>query len=109
MDFQEAYKQGCEALKAKNYARARELFREALKEKPDDVYTLNKLALIAKEEGQFDDVMELLEKSLMLKEHDLYTNYLLGNAYLEQGDVDRAIQTLEFTVSQNPNDKYALN
>ncbi|MDN5279776.1 MAG: Anaphase-promoting complex, cyclosome, subunit 3, partial [Clostridiales bacterium] len=86
MTFQEAYEKGNEALRLNNYDEAQKHFEEALRIKPNDVYTMNKLAMVLKEKGEFDQAMGLLDDSLKLKKEDLYTNYLLGNTYLEAGD-----------------------
>ena len=114
MDFQEAYSKGNEALKEKNLEEARKYLEIATKLKPNDVYAINKLAMVCKELGDFATAKSLLDNSIGIqrsegKQEDLYSNYLLGNTYLESGDVDKAIITLEHTVKNNPNDKYALN
>ena len=110
MDFQEAYAKGNEALKQKNFEEARNYFEEAIKIKPNDVYAINKLAMVRKELGDFEGAKALLlDGSVGVKNEDLYSNYLLGNTYLESGDVDKAIETLEYTVKRNPKDKYARN
>ncbi|MFZ5950939.1 MAG: tetratricopeptide repeat protein, partial [Candidatus Rifleibacteriota bacterium] len=41
MTFQEAYDKGNEALKHNQLADARKFFEEALKLKPNDIYTMN--------------------------------------------------------------------
>jgi len=109
MDFQEAYTKGSEALKENRLDEARTLLETALKLKPNDIYTMNKLAMVLKEQGDFTGAEALLAGCLEVKKEDLYTNYLLGNTYLEQGDVDKAIETLEKTVKMNPSDRYAVN
>ena len=54
MDFQEAYAKGSEALKENRLEDARNLLETALKLKPNDIYTMNKLAMVLKEQGQRD-------------------------------------------------------
>src|SRR5262249_23755579 len=65
-------------------------YHKALKDNPNDVYTLNNLAYLLITQGNFNEAMALLRRALTIDGSYALAHNNLGNALLQQGDVQGA-------------------
>ena len=81
---------------------AREAFEKELKVSPNDFESNVRLAVLLKEDGNYDRAHELLNRALLVRPNDPGALYQVGATYLAAGDLNRALPALEKVVKQYP-------
>ena len=83
--------------------RARAAFeKEGVAQNPNDFESNLRLAVLLKQDGDYDRARELLARALRVRPGDPAARYQVGSAYLAAGDLDHACATLEQVVKQAP-------
>ena len=81
---------------------ARAAFEKELAQNPNDFESNLRLAVLLKQDGEYDRVRELLARALRVRPGDPGALYQVGATDLAGGDMDRACATLEQVVKQSP-------
>lgn len=90
-----------------DFTRSQELYEQVLREKPDDVRSLNNCALsMALEGGKADEAIQLADKAVSLGKGVPPLLDTRGLAYLSGGDPERAIQDFKQAISVSPQPEY---
>ncbi|HXM44930.1 MAG TPA: tetratricopeptide repeat protein [Bryobacteraceae bacterium] len=77
-------------------------FEKELAQNPNDFDSNLRLAVLLKQDGEYDRARELLARALRVRPGDPGALYQVGATYLAAGDMDRACATLEEVVKQSP-------
>lgn len=87
---------GCVAIERKDYARARELIEQALKERPSNPYFHHNIAFIHGALGNFEDAEQHYRKAVELKPDyaEAYSNLAGSVKFTERGPVLEAVEGL---------------
>ncbi len=83
-------------------AAARTAFEKELAQNPNDFESNLRLAVLMKQDGDYDHARELLARALRVRPGDPGALYQVGATDLAAGDTDRACATLEKVVKQSP-------
>ncbi len=83
-------------------AAARQAFEKELARNPNDFESNLRLAVLLKQDGDYDRAHKLLARALQVRPGDPGALYQVGSTYLAAGDMDRACATLEQVVKQSP-------
>jgi tetratricopeptide (TPR) repeat protein len=73
-----------------------------LAQNPNDFESNIRLAVLLKQEGDYDRARELLARALRVRPDNPAALYQVGSTDLAAGDMDRACATLEKVVKQSP-------
>ncbi len=88
--------------------RSRELYEEILAKYPENVPTLNNLALLLAESGEFSRALQLAQKACQLMPEEGKTIDTLGWVYFLQGNFNEAGRYLERALKLQPDDPSVL-
>lgn len=80
--------------KSHDFAKAKNLYYEALKNDPQELSALYNLGIIAKEQGKQEDAEKFFKQVLSLKSNHYLGHIGLGEVYINQGKNDQAIKVL---------------
>jgi tetratricopeptide (TPR) repeat protein len=83
-------------------AAARAAFEKELAQNPNDFESNLRLAVLLKQEGDYDRARDLLARALRVRPGDPGALYQVGATDLAAGDMDGACATLEKVVKQSP-------
>ncbi|PQO45424.1 tetratricopeptide repeat protein [Blastopirellula marina] len=90
-----------------DFAQSQELYEQVLREKPNDVRSLNNCALsMSLEGGKADEAIRLANKAVSLGKGVPPLLDTRGLAYLSGGDTERAIQDFRQAISEAPRPEY---
>jgi len=81
---------------------ARDAFEEELSVNPNDFESNVRLAVLLKEDGNYERAYQLLNRALLVRPQDPGALYQVGATYLAAGDLNRALRALETVVKQYP-------
>jgi len=81
---------------------ARAAFEKELAQNPNDFESNLRLAVLLKQDGEYDRARELLARALRIRPGDDAALYQVGATDLAAGDMERACATLEKVVKQAP-------
>ena len=81
---------------------ARDAFEKELKVNPNDFESNVRLAVLSKEDGNYDRAHQLLSRALLVRPHDPGALYQVGATYLAAGDLNRALPALVKVVKEYP-------
>src|ERR1022692_1321616 len=81
---------------------ARAAFEKELAQNPNDFESNLRLAVLLKQDGDYNRARELLARALRVRPGDPGALYQVGATDLAAGDMDRACATLEKVVKQSP-------
>jgi len=81
---------------------AQKSFEKELQQNPNEFESNLRLAVLLKEEGEYERARELLARALRVRPGDLGALYQVGATDLAAGDMERACATLESVVKQAP-------
>lgn len=81
---------------------ARAAFEKELAQNPNDFESNLRLAVLLKQDGEYDRARELLARALRVRPGDDAALYQVGATELAAGDMQRACATLEKVVKQAP-------
>jgi len=81
---------------------ARDDFEKELKTNPNDFESNVRLAVLLKEDGNYDRAHELLNRALLVRPNDPGALYQVGATCLAGGDLNRALPALEKVVKAYP-------
>jgi len=81
---------------------ARAAFEKELEQNPNDFESNVKLAVLLKDDGDYDRAQQLLVRALRVRPGDLRALYQVGSVDLAAGNTDRACATLEQVIKQAP-------
>ena len=81
---------------------AREAFEKELSVNPNDFESNVRLAVLMKEDGNYERAHQLLNRALLVRPKDPGALYQVGATYLAAGDMNRALTALETVVKQYP-------
>lgn len=81
---------------------ARDAFEKELKSNPNDFESNVRLAVLLKQDGNYDRARELLNRALLVRPKDPGALYQVGATYLAAGDMNRAVSSLEALVKEYP-------
>ncbi|HEV2401265.1 MAG TPA: tetratricopeptide repeat protein [Candidatus Sulfotelmatobacter sp.] len=81
---------------------ARDAFEKELKSNPNDFESNVRLAVLLKQDGNYDRARELLNRALLVRPKDPGALYQVGATYLAAGDMNRALTSLEALVKEYP-------
>ena len=82
---------------------AREAFEKELSVNPNDFESNVRLAVLMKQDGNYERAHALLNRALLVRPKDPGALYQVGATYLAAGDMNRALPALESVVKQYPN------
>jgi tetratricopeptide (TPR) repeat protein len=82
---------------------AREAFEKELSVNPNDFESNVRLAVLMKQDGNYERAHQLLHRALLVRPKDPGALYQVGATYLAAGDMNRALPALEAVVKQYPN------
>lgn len=68
----------------------------------DDLVHFNRLGIILRGEGKWNEAVEVYEKALKIAKDDAAVHYNMGLAYWEGGERMRALQCFEHALEQDP-------
>ena len=99
--------QAAELQKARDFAGAEKLYRQALVDAPDDPEILKALAVVCQAEGKFAESIEIFQS--ILKRAPLYpgVNGLVGASYYALNDFEKTIDAMKKELAGNPKDPQA--
>ncbi|MBS1857871.1 MAG: tetratricopeptide repeat protein [Acidobacteria bacterium] len=86
---------GTVSYQTRNFARAEECFREALRQDPAAYEPLVNLGGVLLNLNKLDEALELNVHAVLVRPNDALANSQLGMAYFEAGNFDAAIKYLE--------------
>ena len=90
-----------------DFARSQELYEQVLREKPNDIRSLNNCALsMSLEGGKASEAIRLADKAVSLGKGVPPLLDTRGLAYLSGGDTERAIQDFKQAISEAPQPEY---
>jgi len=81
---------------------AREDFEKELAVNPNDFESNVRLAVLLKQDGQYERAHQLLDRALLVRPKDPGALYQVGATYLVAGDMNRALTSLQAVVKQYP-------
>jgi len=81
---------------------ARAAFEKELSTNPNDFESNVRLAVLLKQDGNYDRARELLNRALLVRPKDPGALYQVGATYLAAGDMNRALSSLETLVKEYP-------
>jgi tetratricopeptide (TPR) repeat protein len=81
---------------------ARDAFQRELAVNPNDFESNVRLAVLLKQEGNYERAHQLLDRALLVRPKDPGALYQVGATYLAAGDMNRALSALESLVKQYP-------
>lgn len=81
---------------------AREAFEKELAGNPNDFESNVRLAVLMKQDGNYEHAHQLLDRALLVRPKDPGALYQVGATYLAAGDMNRACSALEALVKQYP-------
>jgi tetratricopeptide (TPR) repeat protein len=81
---------------------AREAFEKELTHNPNDFESNVRLAVLLKQDGNYERAHELLNRALLVRPQDPGALYQVGVTYLAAGDINRACGVLESLVKEYP-------
>ncbi len=81
---------------------ARESFEKELRRNPNDFESNVRLAVLLKEDGNYERAQQLLKRALLVRPDDPGALYQVGATYLAAGDLNRALPALEKVVKEYP-------
>jgi tetratricopeptide (TPR) repeat protein len=81
---------------------ARDAFEKELAVNPNDFESNVRLAVLLKQDGNYERAHQLLDRSLLVRPKDPGALYQVGATYLAAGDMNRALSALEALVKQYP-------
>ncbi len=81
---------------------ARASFEKELALNPNDFEANVRLAVLLKQDGEYDHSQQLLGRALLVRPGDPGALYQVGATYLAAGDLNRACATLEQVLKQSP-------
>jgi tetratricopeptide (TPR) repeat protein len=81
---------------------ARDDFEKELSVNPNDFESNVRLAVLLKEDGNYDRAHQLLNRALLVRPQDPGALYQVGATYLAAGDLNRALPALEKVVKEYP-------
>ena len=81
---------------------AREAFEKEVSGNPNDFESNVRLAVLLKQEGNYERALALLNRALLVRPQDPGALYQVGATYLASGDTNHACSSLESVVKQYP-------
>ena len=81
---------------------ARDAFEKELAINPNDFESNVRLAVLLKQDGNYEHAHQLLDRALLVRPKDPGALYQVGATYLAAGDLNRALSSLEALVKQYP-------
>jgi len=81
---------------------ARDAFEKELRVNPNDFESNVRMAVLLKEDGNYDRAQGLLHRALLVRPQDPGALYQVGATYLAAGDMNRACSALQAVVRQYP-------
>lgn len=81
---------------------ARASFEKELTRNPNDFESNVRLAVLLKEDGNYERAHKLLDRALLVRPDDAAALYQVGATYLAAGDLNRACNALESVVKEYP-------
>jgi len=81
---------------------ARAAFEKELAVNPNDFESNVRLAVLLKQDGNYERARQLLDRALLVRPKDPGALYQVGATYLAAGDMNRALSALEALVKQYP-------
>jgi tetratricopeptide (TPR) repeat protein len=81
---------------------ARDAFEKELSDNPNDFESNVRLAVLLKDDGNYERAHELLNRALLVRPQDPGALYQVGATYLAAGDLNRALPALQTVVKQYP-------
>jgi len=81
---------------------ARAAFEKELTLNPNDFESNVRLAVLLKQDGNYDRAHQLLDRALLVRPKDPGAIYQVGATYLAAGDMNRACSVLESVLKQYP-------
>src|SRR5215469_2647143 len=81
---------------------ARDAFEKELAVNPNDFESNLRLAVLLKQDGNYERAHQLLNRSLLVRPNDPGALYQVGATYLAAGDTNRALSSLEDVTKQYP-------
>jgi tetratricopeptide (TPR) repeat protein len=81
---------------------ARQDFEKELARNPNDFESNVRLAVLLKEDGNYERAHRLLDRALLVRPNDPGALYQVGAVYLAAGDLNRAANVLQSVVKQYP-------
>lgn len=81
---------------------ARQDFEKELTRNPNDFESNVRLAVLLKEDGNYERAHKLLDRALLVRPDDAGALYQVGATYLAAGDLNHAASVLESVIKQYP-------
>jgi tetratricopeptide (TPR) repeat protein len=103
MNVNKAIKSALEHHRSGDLQQAENIYREILKDEPNNYATLHFLGILQYQLRNYDSAIEYIEKALQINPEDTGANYNLGLAFKEKGELDKAIACYQKAVQLDPN------
>ena len=81
---------------------ARDAFERELASNPNDFESNVRLAVLLKQDGNYERAHQLLDRALLVRPKDPGALYQIGTTYLAAGEMNRALSLFEALVKQYP-------
>jgi tetratricopeptide (TPR) repeat protein len=81
---------------------ARDAFEKELARNPNDFESNVRLAVLLKQDGNYERAHELLKRALLVRPNDPGATYQVGATYLAAGDMNRALSALQGVIKDYP-------
>jgi tetratricopeptide (TPR) repeat protein/polysaccharide pyruvyl transferase WcaK-like protein len=102
MDINKRIQLAVDYYRAGNILQAENLLKENLQVQPNNVDTLNLLAIISYKLKDYDASIKYIKRLINLNPNNAQSHYILGHSLQEKGEVDEAIIHYQKSLSINP-------
>ena len=109
MNVDEKIQLGLKNHQSGNLLQAENIYKEILRDQPNNFYALNYLGILYYQFRNYDSAIEYIKKALQLNPSAADAYYNLGNIYKDSGQLDEAINCFQKALELNPDNADAYN
>lgn len=102
------FNRGVEHYDNRQYAKAIEEYKLALRKNPDDTFAMYNLAVVYQDQGKTDQAENLYQDILKTTE-DTFSRINLAGIHYNKGNPDEAFKQLEIATNRNPDSAHPLS
>lgn len=106
--IESSYNKGVEHYDNREYAKAIEEYKLALRKNPTDTFAMYNLAIVYQDQGKTDQA-ENLYSDILKNTEDTFSRINLAGIYYNKGNHDEAFRQLETAATKNPDSAHPLS